>query len=552
MSAKTKHHPSPANRHKKKPFRHLKPTLIMVTIPLVIGVFAFAFLLSGSFGQALSQLGAKRLETPDWRRAQNVFLEHQPEYQRKFAYYQLQEGQNLAKVSDFFSVPEAKLADINPGTLVAGTTIKLPPPEHPLAETSGPNGSIFSARVEIDGGLIRVNHDYKFATAVTDLPELMRFLKPYNAIEKTGERSYRLNRAISLEDNIRLDMTDRTVTKLELRSQPGDVTCLCMDRAAVLIKDVEITSVDPATGKPDTNHEDRRSFIRNKGGRMDILNSSISFLGNGLIKYADPADKPTLQKEGGTYGVSWRISDDRLGQDVVTGWVEGTDFVRNHFGAYTFGASGMTWRNNYFYKNDVYGLDPHDDSNNALVEYNVFANNGKHGFIVSKRCNYNIIRHNTSYGNKLHGFMLHQDSAYNVIENNVAADNVDNYAIYASDYNTIRNNRSYNAKSNHVRINSGARNSYITGNQLFGSGRGIYLYGGVKNAYVASNNIQGTSEVMATAAAQGVFVGGNTLESLSFDLLPNDWVIFGKNTVSAETPTIPHRWPLPAQFTPRN
>lgn len=534
-----------------KPLRHLKPALIIVSIPLFIGILTFSFMLSGSFEQALGQLGAKRLETANWEKAQKIFLDNQPNYERKFAYYQLRENQDLTKVATYFSVPESKLTELNPGTLVSGTTIKLPPPEHPLTETQGPNSQIFGARVEVDGELIRIKQDYKFDMAITTIPELMSLLKPYGAIEKTGERSYRLNRAISLEDNIRLDLTDSTVNRLELRSQPNDVVCLCTDGAAALIKGVEITSVDPETGKPDKDHEDRRSFIRNKAGRMDIIDSKISYLGNGLIEYEDPVNKPTLQKEGGTYGISWRISDDRLGQDVVTGWVEGTDFVRNHFGAYTFGASGMTWRNNYFYKNDVYGLDPHDDSNNALVEYNVFAENGKHGFIVSKRCNYNIIRYNTSYGNKLHGFMLHQDSAYNVIEHNISADNVDNYVIYASDFNTVRKNIGYNAKSNHVRINEGARNSYVVDNQFVGGRRGIYLYGGLENVYVANNNIQDVRESLATAGAQGVFVGGNNLPGLSFGLAPNDWIIFGQNTVSSGTPAVPREWPLPEHFTPR-
>lgn len=539
------------SRARKKPLRNLKPAIIMVSIPLLIGLFTFGFLLSGSFGRVLGQLGSKRLESENWQQAQTTFQENQPEYTRKFAYYQLRENQDLAKVAAYYSVSEATLAQLNPGNVVTGTTIKLPPPEHPLAETTGANGKIVGARVTVEGELIRVNQDYKYEMAVTTIPELMQFLKTYNAIEKTGPTTYRINKAISLEDNIRLDLTDKTVTKLELRSQPNDVVCLCMDGAAALIKNVEITSIDPTTGKPDTTHADRRSFIRNKSGRLDILDSELSYLGNGLIKYKNPADKPTLQKEGGTYGISWRISDDRLGQDTVTGWVEGNKFHYNHFGAYTYGASGITWRNNHFYKNDVYGLDPHDDSNNALVEYNVFESNGKHGFIVSKRCNYNIIRNNTSFGNKLHGFMLHQDSAYNVMEDNVSADNVDNFVLYASDYNTIRNNVSYNAHASHVRINEGARNSYVTDNQFYGGRRGIYLYGDAVNSYIANNNIQGASEVFATAGAQGALFTHNTVDGLHFGLNPNDWVIFGPNTITPEEPAIPAEWPLPDNYTLR-
>ena len=47
--------------------------------------------------------------------------------------------------------------------------------------------------------------------------------------------------------------------------------------------------------------------------------------------------------------------------------------------------------------------------------------------------------------------MLHEDSAYNVIENNVSYDNVDNFVIYGSNWDTIRNNVSYLPRKTHAR-----------------------------------------------------------------------------------------------------
>jgi parallel beta-helix repeat protein len=264
---------------------------------------------------------------------------------------------------------------------------------------------------------------------------------------------------------------------------------------------------------------------------------------------AQKATANVIQREGGIYGVSWRISDDMLGVEIATGWVERSSFVRNHYGAYTFGASGMMWRNSYFAYNDIYGLDPHDDSNNAMIEDNLFAHNGKHGFIVSKRCNYNIIRNNTSVDNKLHGFMLHEHSSYNVIENNVAYGNTDNYVLYDSDYNTIRNNVGYNARSSQVRINQNSRNSYVTGNKLIGGRRGIFAYGNTENVYISGNTINVQREVLTTDKAKNVLFANNTINGLHYKVTPGDRLIFGPNTIAEAAFGIPHTAPLPKDYT---
>lgn len=541
---------------RRRGLRHnLRPALIIVAIPLVVGAAVFSVFFSGGYDTALQSVGNERLVTENWQAADTAFLQRQPDYERKYAYYKLKEGQNLATAAAYFSVSEAKLRQLNPGLIAVGTTIKVPPVEHMLAPTAGPNGKIATAVVTEDRGLLRIRQAYRSELAITNLPELTAFLKRYNAIEQTGPTSYRINRAISLEGNIRLDATAATVTKLELRSQPHDITCLCFDEASALLQDLKITTYDPTTGKPDMTYADERAFVRAKNGRMDAVNVDFSYLGNDLPDAQKASERVNqAQKEGGTYGVSWRISDDMLGQEIATGWVEHSRFTYNHFGAYTYGASGIMWRNNYFGHNEVYGLDPHDDSNNALIEDNLFAYNGKHGFIVSKRCNYNIIRNNTSVGNKLHGFMLHQDSDYNVIENNVAYDNVDNYVIFASDYNTVRNNKSYNARSSHVRINAQSRNTFVTNNVLLGGRRGVFLYGGTENTYIAKNTVHVGREVLMTDGAKNAMFAKNTIDALAYKVVQDDdRLIFGPNTidklVTSETANIPHTAPLPKGFT---
>ena len=66
----------------------------------------------------------------------------------------------------------------------------------------------------------------------------------------------------------------------------------------------------------------------------------------------------------------------------------------------------MHWSGNTFSDNEEYGFDPHDFSNDFVVEGNTAHHNGKHGFIFSRGCLRNVLRGNTAYANVGHGFMI--------------------------------------------------------------------------------------------------------------------------------------------------
>src|SRR6266550_515495 len=249
---------SSSKRVKRKVRQNFRPAIILLIIPVVIGGLTIEFMLGNDYTNLLGQSGSQRLLTKDWQAAEQAFTQNMPNYERQFAYYKVKDGQNLADVADFFSVDQNEITRLNPGQIAVGTTIKIPPVQKPLNPSPGPNGKIAQAQVVIDGNMLRVKLAYKFDQAVTTIPELMSFLRPYNAIQEVSPKVYRLNRAVSVEDNIRLDITDATVTRLELRSSPNDVTCLCLDGSAALIKNVDVTSVDPVTNQPDKQIDDQR------------------------------------------------------------------------------------------------------------------------------------------------------------------------------------------------------------------------------------------------------------------------------------------------------
>lgn len=514
--------------------------IILLLIPIAVGVTTLSLIVSGFFYRNLADLGSRRLVTENWESAKTILLNQQPAYERRYAYYQVKNGQTLESLSDYFSVNVEKLKVLNPGVIAAGTTIKVPPIEKPYQPTSGSNGLLSLASVIDEQGIIRVQHKYdKRQPITTTFPELTSFLSAYNALEQVGPTVYRINRPISLEGDIRLDVTADTVSRLELRSSPNDITCLCLDGSAVLIKDIEVTSFNPATGLPDTNYKDGRSFIRMKNGRMDIINSRFSDLGNSSTGLSKTSPLYPIQKDGGVSGVAWKIASDRLGQQITTGWIEGSSFERNYFGSYSFGSSGMVWKNNNFKRNSVHGLNLHDDSNNALIVDNTFLENGKHGIILSARSNYNMIRNNISLNNNGHGFMLYQDSAYNLIERNDALGNADNFVIHQSNFNSFVNNKSYLPASSHVRISSSSNSNYIVDNILYGGRRGIFLYDGIDNTYIAGNSIYQVDKKLETAGAQNTLLTDNTMDNINYDIAANDRMIFGYNKIVEERVNIP-------------
>jgi len=530
-------------RRRRHFWANLRPATLLLLIPVLISFVTFAVVGTGLYDYQLARQAAKRLETHDWQAAQQMMQDAQPSFRRKHGYYLIKPNQTLTEAALFLGVSVDSLEKDNQGSLIPGSTIKVRPIERPLKPLEESRG-IASTVVEEVGSVLFVKQSYGQNLPIrTTLPELAERTAAFDAFDDRGDGTWRLNRTISIEGDIRLDITSDTVKRLELRSDPDDIAALTFDESAVLFKGVTVTTINSRTGQPDQNWKDGRAFIRMKNGRMDAIDSTFTWMGNGLpaTQTKQALENNEVLSEGATYGFSYRVSPRDLGTQYTTGWVENSTFENNHFGGYTFGASGMLWKDNLFAHNDVYGLDPHDDSNNALVIGNRFLDNHKHGFIVSKRCLYNEIRNNVSVGNDLHGFMLHQDSAYNLIENNVSYDNYDNFAIFHSNWNIIRNNKSFVPKSSHVRINDFSYNNYVEDNDMYGGSRGVYLYGSTGSTYVADNLFNDVRRPIHTKGATYTFFGNNTAPSFNFDIAPGDKFIFGQNDIDRGADNIPSR-----------
>lgn len=329
---------------------------------------------------------------------------------------------------------------------------------------------------------------------------------------------------------------DGDVDELRLKSNNTSVSnayiFIKADWGTIDIDQTKITSWNEAAGQPDTEYGGyKRAFIQVRSrltngvpqeSTMNIRNSDISYLGyNGSE----------------AYGLSWKVVGLSSGSPLfdqvdVFGDVTGNHIYNNYFGAYTYGAHGMEWRNNEFDHNVAYGLDPHDNSDFLVIEDNIFHHNGSHGLICSYYCDHLVIRGNQSHDNTGNGIMLHRATNDSVVENNQSFDNGDaGLAIYDSHHNTVRNNVFHHNKYG-IRFSVGSSDNLIENNELHDNwSYGAYFYKGSdaalsgdgrpKNNHLLNNLIQASGS-MGMKIGQG---DANTFESNQF-LNNNQYAVY--------------------------
>lgn len=314
----------------------------------------------------------------------------------------------------------------------------------------------------------------------------------------------------------RLDITDRSVRELRLLSTSGRFVSVAgmhshLNFRGSADRRVLIRSWDSRQGAPDQIVEDGRAYITTRSGRFDVERVDFTDLGFGT---------------GRTSGVAWKGSTDAksYGDVLYAG------FFRNYFGAYTYEAEGMRWIGNTFSDNVVYGFDPHDYSNNFLVEGNVAANNGKHGLIFSRGCDGNILRRNKVYGNRGHGIMIDDGKvapgknprhAYavpsndNLIEQNEAWNNEVGIAIEGGSGNRVRSN-SIRDNRYGITLKDAATRGEVSGNTIEASGKfAIYVSNQSGRNRIVANIISGGQGGLMIKDSVANLVQDNLIEAIA-------------------------------------
>lgn len=321
-------------------------------------------------------------------------------------------------------------------------------------------------------------------------------------ITETAAKEWLLRSNLYASEGVTLIIDGTDVSWLKLKSDQDGFVRIRAYNANVLIRDTKITSWDETAEAPDSNYSDGRAFVlAQTNGRMDVIDSEIAYLG--FPRSTELAQEN--QRIGGIYGLSWKIPNGTFGRVLLTGVVTGNRIHDNYFGIYTFGATGMVIRDNDVFDNIQYGIDPHDDSNNILIENNNTYRNGNHGIIVSKRVVWSDIRGNRSTDNWLHGIMLDRDSNYNLVEGNLASGNVNGLAISEAHNNLIRGN-TFIGNRYGIRANNGSLENYIEDNIIRRSEKGIFLYGEARDNILVDNSIAANGQGVSIKEASGNIV----------------------------------------------
>ena len=338
------------------------------------------------------------------------------------------------------------------------------------------------------------------------------------------------------------------VDELRLKSNnTSDINNFVIIRAdwgTIDIDSTRIVSWDEIAGGPDAEYAlYKRAYINVRSrldtdgvtpreSRMDITNSDIGYLG---------------YKGSEAYGLSWKVLGGAFSTVGVFGDIINNKIHDNYFGIYTYGAEAMTFRDNEVYQNVAYGIDPHDDSDDLVIDGNYSHHNGSHGIICSQRCDNLTITNNTSSYNGGNGIMLHRNTNDSLVESNMLYNNTDSgIAIFDSHNNTVRNNDAkYN--KNGTRLSVGSSNNIVENNNFSENSKyGLYFYKGsdiptsgdgrIKSNTFRNNTVNANGSVAAKIqqADSNVFesneFAGNS--SYAVEVNDSDYNIFEKNTLA--------------------
>lgn len=272
---------------------------------------------------------------------------------------------------------------------------------------------------------------------------------------------------------------------------------------------VWIRSWDPQAQGPDRQSRDGRAFVTSIVGRMDVDLAEFSDLGYGT---------------GWASGAAWK---GRPGEKS-TGNVSRSRFERNFFGAYTFEADSMRWTDNVFANNDIYGFDPHDNSDWFVVTGNQAFGNPRHGIIFSRGCRGNVVRKNASFSNRGHGIMFDDGKVIddgnprhsgpvapvgNLIEDNEVWGNEVGIALQGCADHVVRGNRVRDNRFG-VRLDQSDRNTITQNSVLRSKELAIQLIGGSDSNRITVNQIQNGQGAVITEDSRHNVIERNAISGI--------------------------------------
>ena len=285
---------------------------------------------------------------------------------QEFIYYTVEKDDNLSTIAyrynsnPFTIIATNRDSILNPDNIKIGQRIKIPVSElkNPLARES--LISYKKPKITLDK---KSNTIYvEGRRNVIGLSRIYNTLKNKAVLEKLNDKQWLLKANLVVRKGVTLVIDGEEVSWLKLKSNEDRIVSLQSNDGNILIKNTKITSWDEEDKTPDFNYQDRRSFVlARQNGRMDIINSELSFLG---------------YDESLKTGVSWHTTSDISDKYLITGQVESNKFFNNYSGIYLSGVNEMNLSNNEFAYNTEYGISMSNDENILVMGNNNFHDNG--------------------------------------------------------------------------------------------------------------------------------------------------------------------------------
>lgn len=504
-------------------FRLLPSRLATVSVIGAMAFFITAHEYTVATEAATRQLKASIPYTQDFawfdleKKQQDFFAEREA---HRFGTYLTRLGDTPLLLNRKFNLSPEKSADLFPGRapsapLQPGTVLTVPIDSLrvPLERQNIPALAVPNITYDRLTDTVTVKGKGSVVT-IRDIASSPNIRRNPGIMTEITPKEWILRSNLYVSEGVTLIIDGEDVSWLKLRSDQDGFVRIRSYNGSVLIRDTKITSWNEASEMPDSNYLDGRAFVlAQTNGRMDVIDSEIAYLG--FPRSTEIAQEQ--QRIGGIYGLSWKIPNGTFGRVLLTGVVIGNSIHDNYFGIYTFGATGMVIRDNDVFDNIQYGIDPHDDSNNLLIENNNTYRNGNHGIIVSKRVVWSDIRGNRSTDNWLHGIMLDRDSNYNLIEGNLATGNVNGIAISEAHKNLIRGN-TFIGNRYGIRANNGSSENRFENNVIRRGEKGIFIYGEARDNVIVGNRINDNAQGISLKQTSRNIV----IESLSKGANPID------------------------------
>jgi poly(beta-D-mannuronate) C5 epimerase len=311
-------------------------------------------------------------------------------------------------------------------------------------------------------------------TCNTNLSKIYQVVNDKSVLEKDPHGVWILNAIIKVNPlaKLTINRTDtswlKITNKILQESQPNFISI----SGNAKIEGVKITSWDPFSNnviRQNVNGSIPRPYILiTKGaGSVNVLNSEIAFLG-----YNSFPSNGFSYSSGGN----------------------GSSIINNTFhdmwqGFYSDDIGFITIKNNKYYNNLRYGIDPHTGSHDLSIIGNTVYNNSNIGIICSENC-YNILfDNNIVHNNGVAGLMFSRDSNNSTAKNNYAYNEKIGISIFSSSNDKVYNNL-VRSTIRAVIIGGTSLGNHVYNNTMMSDGVGIYFADDhPKNNVLENNNL---------------------------------------------------------------